>query len=397
MATRPLDGNMSHINPQIRGASETAGQLKIDQKLLEKVLAKQGLSSPEQLAKMLGPEVLQFFRTMSEGLNQLCGRMHETEVKTLHAQYNSPKVEEFVARDTSKGNLYQERLPENFITVEKLSLAAKTGLLTTQQSEALKNLFGLSQEARAMRRDDVPMPTNTPQSEQERGQGGQHRDQHEQDQSGEDAWADFSTPESTTRSSVQAYTSQSPNSGNDQGGDFSGGSLRSSMRRGMGGGMTQNVNAPPPPPPPPPPGNYGGSTGSGSVQMPNQAMGTEQAYLDSNFSADGPFYNMFETLFGSENWYRSLAGNALGSIQKIRDAKQKIMAELAGLDPTKPADAKQLYILQQQLGEMQQSERQYLDNISAAQKANNERKEYIKSILDIFFQTNSAIIRNLRQ
>ena len=80
---RPIDANMSHINPPIRGASETAGQLKIDQKLLEKVLAKQGLGSPEQLAKLLGPEVLQYFRTMSECLTQMCSRMHETEVKTL--------------------------------------------------------------------------------------------------------------------------------------------------------------------------------------------------------------------------------------------------------------------------------------------------------------------------
>ncbi len=398
MATRPLDGNMSNINPQIRGAGEVAGQLKIDQKLLDKVLAKQGLSSPEQLAKLLGPEVLQFFRTMSENLTQMCTRMHEREVKSLIADSTPPKFEEFNIRDTSKGDLYKDRLPENFITVEKLNLAAKTGLLSSQQSEALKNLFGLSQEAKAMRREDVPMSTQTPQSEQERGQGGQHRDQHQEEQSNEDSWADFSTPDSTTRSSVQAYSAQAPDSDGAQGGSFSGGSLRSSMRMGMGGGMTRNLNAPPPPPPPAP-GSYGreASGNSGSVRMPNNSMSTEQSYLDSSFSPDGPFYNTFQTLFGSENWYRELAGNALGSIQKIRDEKQKIMAELAGLDPSKPADAKQLYILQQRLGEMQQTERQYLDNISAAQKANNERKEYMKSILDIFFQTNSAIIRNLRQ
>lgn len=402
---RLVDGNISNMNPQIRGAGETAGQLKIDQKLLEKVLAKQGLGSPEQLAKLLGPEVLQYFRTMSECLNQMCSRMQETEVKTLPAQNNTPKLEEFAQRDTSKGDLYKQRLPENFLTVEKLTLAAKTGLLTQSQAEALKNLFGLSQEARQMRREDVPMPTQTPHSEQEREQGGQQQQQQQGQQQEEEDWADFSAQGSGSSGNTPqgAYYSNDPSQtwGGESGGGFSGGSMRSSMRMGIGsqggGGAPQGFGGPPPPPPPS--GGYrGNAQGQGpGPQMPSNAVGMEQSYLNSNFSPNGPYYGMFESLFGSENWYRNLAGNALGNIQKIREAKQQIMAELAGLDPSKPADAKKLYILQQKLGDMQQSERQWLDNISTAQKANNERKEYIKSILDIFFQTNSAIIRNLRQ
>lgn len=397
---RPIDTNISNINPQIRGAAETAAQLKIDKKVLEnveKLIGAKGLGSPEQLAKLLGPEVLSYFRAMSESLSNLCSRMQEAEVKSLPAQHHEPKFDEFSQRDTSKGPLYQERLPENFLTVEKLNLAAKTGLLTQQQAEALKNLFGLSQEARVMRREEVPMPQASPQSEQERERGGQQqRHQQEQQHSEEEAWADFSTQNSSSGnvSGAEPYYSQELPQGGGTG-SFGGGSLRSGMRMGIGGGTQGGMAAPPPPPPP---GGNRSSQGSGpsSGQAPN-LTGMEQSYLDSNFTPDGPYYGMFESLFGSENWYRNLAGNALTNIQKIREAKQRILAALAGLDPSKPGDAKQLYILQQKLGDMQQSERQWLDNISSAQKANNERKEYIKSILDIFFQTNSAIIRNLRQ
>ncbi len=387
----PVNSNMSSINPQIRGAGETAGQLKIDQKLLEKVLAKQGLSSPEQLAKLLGPEVLSYFRAISESLSNLCSRMQEAEVKSLPAQQNEPKLAEFSMRDTSKGALYQERLPENFLTIEKLNLAAKTGLLTQPQAEALKQLFGLSQEVKMMHREEVPMPQGGHPAEQERERGGQQQQQQRQQQSEDESWADFSTNPTGGPQSGQV-----PSYPVEDGAPIGGGSLRSGMRMGIGGGARQNMDAPPPPPPPGSSNRSASQGRSPTGQAPNMT-GMEQSYLNSNFTPDGPYYGMFESLFGSENWYRNLAGNALSNIQKIREAKQRILAELAGLDPSKPGDAKKLYILQQKLGDMQQSERQWLDNISTAQKANNERKEYIKSILDIFFQTNSAIIRNLRQ
>lgn len=395
---RPVDSNLSNINPPIRGAGETAAQLKIDKKVLENVdkLIGTKAGSPEQLAKLLGTmgqEVLAYFRAVSESLGNLCSRLQESEIKSLHAQTVEPKLPEFAERDTSKGQLYTDRLPEDFLSVEKLNLAAKTGLLTHQQAEALKQLFGLSQEAKQMRKEEMYYQTAMSPSQQERGQGEQ-RQQQQQDshQSEDENWADFSVQGSGENASYSGSSQGIP-----EGGSFGGGSLRSSMRMGMGGGAGA-AGAPFGPPPPPP---RGGSTqnqsGGRSSGQPQNWTAMEESYLNSNFSPGDPYYGCFESLFGSENWYRNLAGNALSNIQKIRDAKQKIMAELAGLDPSKPGDAKKLYILQQKLGEMQMSERQWLDGISSAQKANNERKEYIKAILDIFFQTNSAIIRNLRQ
>jgi len=396
---RPIDTNMPNINPQVRGAGETAGQLKIDQKLLDKVLAKQGLGSPEQLAKLFGPEILSYFRAMSESLNVLCNRMQESDVKSLPAQRMDPKLNEFMARDTSKGTIYQDRLPEGFLNPDKLSLMVKTGLLKPAEAKAIDLIFNHSPH-----KEDVHTQFTPPSTDKERGQGDQQQKHQQQEQeSEEDSWADFSTQGvggSDGNAGGSLRSSMSASGGENAGGNFAGGSLRSSMRMGMGapgGGNSGGFGGPPPPPP------QGGSSGnmqnqsSGLQGQIQNSTGQEQSYLNSNFSPGDPYYSSFETLFGSENWYRNVAGSAMSSIQQIRDAKQQILAQLAGLDPTKPADAKQLYILQQKLGDLQGTERQYMDNISMAQKANNERKEYMKAILDIFFQTNSAIIKNLRQ
>ncbi len=385
---RPIDTNMPNINPQVRGAGETAGQLKVDQKLIDKVLSKQGLGSPEQLAKLLGPEVLNYFRAMSESLSNLCSRMQESDIKSLQAQRTEPKLEEFMLRDTSKETVYQKRLPENFLSPEKLNLAVKTGLLKPEQAEALKHLFGLSADAQQMHKEEYFMHAEAPQSEQGRGQGQQQQQNSgQQGQSSEDDWADFSSQE----------MSGSAPAGNVSAQGLGGASLRSNMRMNLGGPAgSQGGFAPPPPPPPPGSGGFQNPPMGSQAQIPDWTQG-EESYLNANFSPGDPYYGSFESLFGSENWYRSMAGTAMSNIQQIRGAKQAILAELAGLDPSKPADAKKLYILQQKLGDMQQSERQWLDNISMAQKANNERKEYIKSILDVFFQTNSAIIRNMKQ
>jgi hypothetical protein len=131
-------------------------------------------------------------------------------------------------------------------------------------------------------------------------------------------------------------------------------------------------------------------------QLP-AATQREQGWLNANFNPGDPYYGWFQGIFQSENWYRNFAAKGLTDLQGIRGMKQQIMAELQGLNPSNPRDAKKLYILQQKLGEAQQSERQIYDHIQMAQKANNERKELIKSIFDMMFQTTGAIIRNLRQ
>ena len=129
--------------------------------------------------------------------------------------------------------------------------------------------------------------------------------------------------------------------------------------------------------------------------MINQGMQQEYNYLNANFTPGDPYYSSFQIVFNSENWYRNFSAQGLTELQKIRDAKSAVMAELAGIDASSPQGAKKLYILQQKMGEMQQSERQIYDHISTAQKANNERKELVKSILDMIFQTSSALIRNI--
>ncbi|GEM_PF-2425391 len=391
----PIDNKMPNINPQIRGASETASQLKIDQKLVDKILARQGLGSLDQLTLKFGPEILSYFRMCCEQLFNLGDRMQEPLFKALSANCSSPPYEKFIERDTSKGAMYQERLPDNFLTVEKLDLAAKTGLLTRNQADALKFILGEVKTAKmqeqAFHAEGAPQGQSREQGEQQ--QGGQPQDQYQGEEHEE--WANFSPPGSSPSSHSASYNYNVSGNTAETPGNFAGGSLRQGMRMSQTGNQGGNTGFVPPPPAPPQ-GSHGHGNTEQSFQMPSTVQG-EQSYLDASFSPDGPFYGMFQSLFGSENWYRNLAGNALGNIQKIREAKQRILAELAGLDPTKPGDAKKLYILQQKLGDIQATERQYLDMISSAQKANNERKEYIKSILDIFFQTNSAIIRNFRQ
>jgi len=124
-------------------------------------------------------------------------------------------------------------------------------------------------------------------------------------------------------------------------------------------------------------------------------MSMENGYLDGNFQQGDAFYGWFQNLFGSENWYRDFSAKALTELQAIKGAKDQIMSELSGIDSSTPDGAKKLYMLQQKMSDVQQSERQIYDNLSSAQKANDERKEIIKAIFEMYFQTTGAINRNI--
>ena len=124
-------------------------------------------------------------------------------------------------------------------------------------------------------------------------------------------------------------------------------------------------------------------------------MQTENDYLNNNFYQGDAFYGWFQNLFGSENWYRDFSAKALTELQAIKGAKENIMAQLAGIDASTPDGAKKLYMLQQNMSDVQNSERQIYDGISSAQKANDERKEMIKAIFEMYFQTTGAVVRNI--
>jgi hypothetical protein len=382
------------MNTGIQTAKQVADKLNVDPAAVDKVVQQLGVD----LIK--NPAVLNYFRTIASSLNVLTDRSWEIDIKALAAQLPSPQLFKnvhFDSRDTSKGALFQDRLPDNFITPGTLNQAAKTGLLTPKQADAIKLLFGFTQ----------PPPVTYTKSYQQQGQGGfgQLGQQGTQGASPEENdWAaqlggddPFSTGQGDEAASGTGGTLQQGITGP--------GSTGGTLRQGMGGGP----GAPPPPGatspgasslPPPPPGTSGAPLGGESdgyqslVQNPTQG---EQDSLDSSFSPDDPVHGLLQDTLNSEGKARSAEASLLNDIQSTHFSKQQILADLGNLDMNNPKDAAKIAILQSKLGDINSSEQQLLSDMSLLQQKVNERKEYTKSILDIMFQTSSAIIRNLRQ
>lgn len=413
MAKLPIDSGIG-INPHIQTAQKTAEKLNVDPKKVDKVMQKMGAD----VLKELGPSYMAYLRTMAEtlfGQYGMCTREFEPDIKSLRYQVDSPHPHvngAFLSRDTSKAPPYEGKLPENFLNSQTLNLLVQKGW-DKNFVNAIKVLFGIDQKPQ---QEMYYMNTSTEGQQRERGDGGQGGQQGQSQE--EDEWGNvqFGEEGGPPQSGGQVYAySYAP--GTAPGAPSGGGSLKMGMgggpggtptgggtlREGMGGGP--GGGAPggfgPPPPPPPPGMGMGVPGGQGQTpyqeymdQLPGQ-MQTENQYLNANFNAGDPYYGWFQSVFGSENWYRNFAAKGLTELQAIRGAKQQIMAQLAGINPSSPEGAKKLYILQQKLSEIQGNERQIYDHISTAQKANNERKEMIKAIFDMIFQTNSAIIRNI--
>jgi hypothetical protein len=370
-------------------AEQIANKTGVDSKALDKAMASMGPGILEQL----GPQVLQYLRGVSEALNNLCDRMQEPAYKALTAQSDSPgpyQAKWFAARDTSSALPYEGRLPFNEISPENLQKAVRSGLLTREQGTALMYMFGFANPPETQ----VNTTGKNMQGGGQWGQGGDRGMQQDHQGSGQNPDDEWNNMELDGVS------------GSGSGGGSGGfGTVGKHM---TGSGSAPGAGGPPPPPPgggfgppPAPPGSSmtggsGGTTSNNDFQSKIAgAMQQENNYLNANFNPSDPYYGWFQGLFGSENWYRNFSASALTDLQNIRNSKQAIMAELNGIDASTPQGAKKMYILQQKLGDIQQDERQIYDHVSEAQKANNERKEMVKAVLDTLFQTSSAIIRNI--
>ncbi len=359
----------SDINARIEPARDALKQ--VDTQAIDKALQKLGD------LKDMGPLVNAYLRSANDFLNTLSAlgdRSYEKEIRAMSAQIDSPQKHydtHFMARDTSDKATYDHRLPEDFISNSKLSLATEKGLITKDQADAIRFFFfrGVeSTEAQAQYYYNA--------SAQEQEKGGKNSGQQQEQDSEQEDWAiegwDESghSPKSVQRAMTSPQGQSQANATND--------------------GFT----AAPPPPPPPPKQNsssdYYGAQGYGKMQQ-------EVNYVDQHFSQDDPVYGWFQALFQSENWYRDLSANVMTDLQKVREGNQQILAELAGIDTSSPDGAKKMYILQQRLGEGKENERQFLEHAKLAKEGNDERKEFIKSIMDQMFQTTSAVIRNMRQ
>jgi hypothetical protein len=257
-----------------------------------------------------------------------------------------------------------------------LQEAAKKGWLTPKQAEAL-NFFLQTRE---------PQTTNVPEGQAASGHGtdaqggGTDQDEYQQFYQGM-IEADEKGPGQS--STPQAYYYPTGGSSSTGGGTTrlgmtgpGGGTARLGMTGPGGGGSTGSSGTapaggfapPPPPPPPPPPGPGMGGGGTPYDEYMNKLPGmmqTENDYLNNNFSQGDPFYGWFQNLFGSENWYRDFSAKSLTELQAIKGAKDQIMSQLAGIDASTPDGAKKLYMLQQKLSDVQQSERQIYDGISS--------------------------------
>ncbi|MBL7685650.1 MAG: hypothetical protein JNK65_06425 [Deltaproteobacteria bacterium] len=363
------------INDSYLTGAAAAKAHNVDPKVVDQAMKKMGAD----LLAQLGPHYLAYLRTVSENLSVLTSRDWESQVKSLPAQAESPegyKDQHFMKFDTSKLPMYEYRLPDQFLNPETLDLAAKRGLLTQHQADAIKVFFGTHPEMQ----EKPQTQTQTMSFQSGKGERDSTHDEQQQGQSEQEAWEEWNQQIGGVSGNAGGRASITGPGGAPATGTASGGQVSN-------GGL-------PPPPPPPRPSSGGGDALQNKMQS---QMNVENNYLNANFQQGDPYYGWFQTLFGSENWYRNFAGNAMGQIQKIKSTKQQILAELARINPNSPEGQMKMRMLQEKLSTAQGDERQLYDHIATAQKANNERKELIKNILDIFFQTNSAIIRNMKQ
>ncbi len=426
MATRPVDTNVntSNVNaprvdpqvggtdsqfpshPRVEGAKQTAERLGIDSALIDKALQKYGSAGLAEMMKQLGDACGAYFRNCGGNLRSLCERYDETQIKTLPGTcqdiHEIDKKTWFDERGTRPmalevgGTLPQEM----FSNPRVLRQMVEKGWFSGDQAKAIQYFFMAPDDARSKQTQFQPSPSQERGDREGRGgqQGQGQGDNQDEPQFflvEETSSADGSTTTNEYRTANYAITDERSES------SPSSGSAVGSVRSGMRGINTRNLNTPPAgsrPTPPPGATRPGTPTTPSPLGSHSNPVGTEleQQLLEHNFDPNDPRVNGLRMLFQSQSWYRNISGNLLGKLYELRQAKQEIMAQLAGIDASTPEGAKKLYALQQQVSDVQTDERQIYDMISQAQKANAERVELLKSLGEIISQTTKTIISNMK-
>ncbi len=160
---------------------------------------------------------------------------------------------------------------------------------------------------------------------------------------------------------------------------------------GMGGSQPYGSGGFPFPPPPPSSGGWGyGNTGGGNY------VGPEMDYL--NNLENGPAKEWLAELFGDESAYRQgVLQTAQEMMLGYKERVEQVRSMIEAQDPTTPEGQQKIYLLQQELGDLTNSQKELSDKLINMQNLMNERKQLVKSLLDIEKNAREAIIRNMRQ
>ncbi len=347
------------LNAKILAAKETLKQ--IDPQLVEKAMQ----NMVEDL-KGMGPLIQSYFKTANEFLYAggfLGVRTPETEGRAMRAQIEPPTKyfeSHFNARDTSQK--VDRRLMGTLLT--HLDSAVEKKWFTSEQGEALKFIFGLSLSP------DKMETQNQFSSSQPGGAGTfQERNmQQDHSQNSEEEEYQMFFEEMEGRDA-----SRTPRSG--------------ASARMMGGATARQVPTPPAPP--------SASSGSRAGSAYTSLVQNEENYLEANFSHDDPYYLAFKSFLPWEGGTRNAMLGLIEQEDAFRRSKQDILAQLAGLKTDTAEGAKQLIILQQKLGDVNNSEREVFEKIQRLQQAQNERKELMKNLFEIDSQARNAVLHNM--
>ena len=150
--------------------------------------------------------------------------------------------------------------------------------------------------------------------------------------------------------------------------------------------------------PPTPPGGGGGS-GGGYGPTPFAAGGTlfnQTAYNYINSLEGGWGRDVLNGLFQDENYSNGVCYNIMTNIQGQKNTIQDIQNFINGIDTSTPEGRHQFTVASQQLGDLQGNVQQLMDALGTVKRQADERKEYVKSMMDTVWRAQDSIIRNVR-
>ncbi|MBF0493115.1 MAG: hypothetical protein HQM15_10090 [Deltaproteobacteria bacterium] len=327
--------SLCKINPQVSTAEETAKKLNVDKSLIERAAQKLGVDV------LADPACRNYFKTMGQSLQVLTTRHWETDYKADAGRVADPRAytqTAFLARDTSQGQLYQDRIPD--ISEGLINHWQEIGFLKPKQAEAMHKIFFSNQ---------------TPSADQE--VSGNDQDEYAQ------FLENFSRREDASVQAQQVRGYEASPAGGAKG-------------HTIGMGLTRNLmgGIPSAPPPPATPVSVLG------VMDPEQ---NDRATLNSYFSEDDSARGWIGGLLDSESKARDTVSNLVLQTEETAQKKRDIMAELSGIDSSTPEGAKKLALAQYNLSDVQDSERQLTDQMQNVLRWRTERIEMVSKILDI--------------
>jgi len=342
-----IDSFLHNMNPRVSTAQETAKKLNIDQNLIEKAAQKLGVDI------LTDPACKNYFKTMGQNLQVLCTRHWEIEYKSDLGRVDEPRkfTQAFLSRDTSQKAMYQDRLPN--IDEKLISRWEQIGFLKPEQLDAMRSFF-----------------LNPPPSSQ--GVGAEVDPEYSQFFENFGQQEENVSPHQTRHANPIPQQVATHQSG-------------TSQTHSISRSLSRNTSHVPAPPSHPGSSPTGGGNGLG-ITSANTTQ-SDYDFLNRYFSPNDPGYGLLGSMIGDVSRASDLMGSYLNKMREGDQMKQNIMAELAGIDPTTPEGAKQMFQAQYALNEQSTSSRTLMENIQTIMRSQAERVEMTNKILDIQNQT----------